>query len=353
MKSRAISPLPAAFLAGLVLAAASAVIAQSAPDTVQAHVALARAAAGQDHPGFFNRLCNVPDPPYAKVTEGAAPPAAAAPSAPPDRATWHAEPVKVFDNLYFLGQTEVSSWAVNTSDGIILIDAIYDYSVDDEVVKGMQKLGLDPAKIKYVIVTHAHSDHFGGAKLLQDRYGAHVILSAAEWDGLARDTSSFPKPKHDMVMTDGERLTLGNTTLTMYLTPGHTLGTISLLIPVTDGGTPHFVAEWGGASFNWIQDRDRATYITSDRPDKFWFTTYRDSSLHFRDIVARAGADVVIANHPTYDESKTKLPAVLKRKPGDPNPYVIGKDAAQRYFTVGAECAEAGLLRVAPARAAR
>ena len=61
--------------------------------------------------------------------------------------------MKVFDNFYFVGQTEYSAWAVNTSDGIILIDTIYDYSVEDEVVNGLKKLGLDPSKIKYAIVT--------------------------------------------------------------------------------------------------------------------------------------------------------------------------------------------------------
>ena len=59
-----------------------------------------------------------------------------------------------------------------------------------------------------------------------------------------------------------------------------------------------------------------------------------------------AGADVLISNHTIYDGSKTKLPAVQKRKLGDPNPYVIGNDSVQRYLTVADECAKAGLLRL-------
>ena len=53
--------------------------------------------------------------------------------------------MKVFDNLYFVGMTEFASWAVTTSDGIIVIDPLFDYSVEDEVVGGLRKLGLDPA----------------------------------------------------------------------------------------------------------------------------------------------------------------------------------------------------------------
>src|SRR6185295_17061410 len=131
---------------------------------------------------------------------------------------------------------EYSAWAVTTSEGIIVIDTLFDYSVEDEIVNGLTKLGLDPKQIKYVIVSHGHIDHAGGAKLLQDRFGARVLMSAADWDLIARNTQSWPKPKRDIVVVDGQKLTLGDTTLTMYSTPGHTPGTISTIIPVKDQG---------------------------------------------------------------------------------------------------------------------
>jgi metallo-beta-lactamase class B len=336
MKSYAIGLLAAVGLA-TGLGGASA-IGQTGRDTVEAHVAAAKAAAGQEHTSLFD-LCDAPAP---APTPQAGQPPAAQPQGPPDRSQWHAEPVKVFDNLYFVGQTEYSAWAVTTSAGIIVIDTIFDYSVEDEIVGGLKKLGLDPAQIKYAIVSHGHFDHFGGAKYLQDHFGARVILSAADWDLL--DRSRQPKPKRDMVATDGQKLTLGDTTLTLYLTPGHTLGTISTLIPVKDGGRTHLAAEWGGTGFNWINNR--TGYITPDRPDRFWFETYSTSAQRFRDIVAKAGADVLISNHTRRDGSKTKLPALAKRRPGDPHPYVIGNDSVQRYLTVANECAKAGLLRL-------
>jgi metallo-beta-lactamase class B len=313
-------------------------IAQSRTDTVEAHVAAAKAAAGQEHVALFNMLCAEPAP----ATQQR--PAPAVQPGPTDRSQWHAEPVKVFDNLYFVGQTEYSAWAVTTSQGIILIDTIWDYSVEDEVVGGLTKLGLDPREIKYALVSHGHIDHAGGAKYLQDHFGTHVILSAVDWDLLGRDSGAWPKPKRDMVASDGQRLTLGDTTLTLYLTPGHTLGTISTLIPVKDAGKPHLVAEWGGTQFNWIANR--RGYITPERPDRFWFETYSTSAERFRKIVAGAGADALISNHTIYDGSKKKLPAVETRKAGDPNPYVIGNDSVQRYLTVADECAKAGLLRL-------
>ena len=205
---------------------------------------------------------------------------------------------------------------MTTSAGIILVDTIFDYSVEDEVVGGLKKLGLDPAQIKYAIVSHGHGDHSGGAKYLQDHFGTRIILSAADWDLLDRSTGT--RPKRDMVATDGQKLTLGDTTLTMYMTPGHTLGTISTIIPVTDGGAPHVVAEWGGTMFNWTRNRP----ATSRRsvPTSSGSKPTSQSAERFRGIAAQAGADVLISNHTNFDGSKTKLPALAARKPGDPHP---------------------------------
>ena len=148
-----------------------------------------------------------------------------------------------------------------------------------------------------------------------------------------------------MVATDGMKLKLGDTTLTLYLTPGHTLGTISTLIPVKDNGTPHLVAEWGGTAFNWVGNR--AAYITPERPDRFWFETYSKSAERFRDIAAKEGADIIIANHTIFDGSKTKLPQLAARKPGEQNPYVIGKEGVLRYMT------DRGRMRAGGTRSAR
>ena len=319
------------FTAALTLAQSSG--------SVESHVAAAKAAAGSDFAGVFGRICTeaVPAAPApAGRGRGAG---TARPPGPPPRESWHADPVKVFDNLYFLGQTEYSVWALTTSAGVILIDAIFDYSVDDEVAGGMKTLGLDPATIKYVIISHGHADHSGGAKYLQDRFNAHVLLTAADWDLL--DRSNGTKPKRDMVATDGQKLTLGDTTITVYNTPGHTLGTLSTIFPVKDHGVPHVVASWGGTAFNWMANP--TPYVTPDRPVPFWFKTYSDSARRFKEIAAKAGADVLISNHTIFDGSKTKMPALARRKAGDPNPYVIGQDGVQRYLTVVDECAQAGL----------
>ncbi len=306
--------LTVGLLSAVVVAAGLAVAGQSTGQSlVDTHVAAARTAAGEQHTALFKTLCTPPAPQPAAAAQPAP-----APQGPPERSTWHAEPVKVFDNLIFVGMTQYGAWAVTTSQGIIVLDAIFDYSVEDEIANGLKKVGLDPATIKYVVVSHGHIDHAAGAKFLQDRFGARIVMSAEDWDLMDRVAKTWPKPKRDMVATDGQRLTLGDTTITLYQTPGHTLGTLSFLIPVKDGTRSHIVAEPGGTAFNWLGSRGE--YITPDRPDRFWFNTYITGAERFRDVAARAGADVLISNHTAYDSSTTKLPLMATRKPGEPHP---------------------------------
>src|SRR6185369_10127252 len=145
---------------------------------IDSHIAAAKAAAGQDFRGTFVNLCLPGAAPGNAGRSG--PPrggggAAAAP-ATPDRASWYASPYKVFDNLYWLGSRQFSSWALRTSGGIIVIDTNFSYAIEPEIVEGFTKLGLNPRDIKYVIISHAHGDHDQGAALLQSRFGAKVVM---------------------------------------------------------------------------------------------------------------------------------------------------------------------------------
>ena len=323
--------------AGSLLAAAIGIglSAQNASE-VERHISAARAAAGTEHAGMVTRLCPaVPAPsatpaaPGGRGRAGGGGRRGGGPPPPPPREQWYAEPAKLFDNLYFVGMTEFTAWAIPTADGVIVIDPVYDYSVEASVIEGLKKLGLDPSTIKYVLISHGHLDHAGGAKLLQERFGARVLMSAADWDLLERQKPSW-LPKRDMIVTDGQKLTLGDTTITMYVTPGHTDGTVSTFIPVRDGTRRHLAFLWGGTLFNFGPDRAR-------------FTAYAASAARMRDLVAKEGADVLLSNHTDYDGTKTKLPALARRAPGAPHPYVVGPDSVRRYLTVANECAQAAI----------
>ncbi len=110
--------------------------AQPAANSIDSHLAAAKAAAGFDFTGTLARVCVLPQ---------TGPGRDVAPAAAPPRETWITEPAKVFDNLYFVGTKVHSSWALTTSEGIILIDTLYEYASDEAIVGGLRKLGLDPA----------------------------------------------------------------------------------------------------------------------------------------------------------------------------------------------------------------
>jgi metallo-beta-lactamase class B len=295
-------------------------------DTVDAHLAAAKAAAQFDFTGTLARICIAPQ---------TGPGADVAPGPAPDRATWYAEPAKVFDNLYFVGTKVHSSWALTTSDGIILIDTLYEYASEDEIVGGLKKLGLDPTKVKYVIVSHAHGDHVGGAKLMQEKFDSRLILGAPDWEMIEKSVNQYPhgKPKRDIVGTDGQKVTLGDTTVTLVPTPGHTPGTLSMIFQVKDNGRPLTVAYSGGTAFNFPNDVPH-------------FDTYIASQRKISAAAAAANATVLMTNHSEFDNAVTKIKLMAARKAGEPHPFEVGRDAVARYFKVMEECAQVARLKL-------
>ena len=190
---------------------------------------------------------------------------------------------------------------------------------------GLKKRGWTPAKIKYVLVTHGHGDHDQGAKLLQDRFGAKVGFGEADWQ-LVDKAKFFPggKPRKDLAITDGQKITLGDTTLTAVSTPGHTPGAYGLLFEVKDLGKPVTVAYASGTAF---------TEYT--RP---WFDQFIASQKKLATSAQAAGATVLITNHTAFDDAWTKARLAAWRPAGAPNPFVIGTEAVQNYFKVMEEC---------------
>ncbi|HEY1545355.1 MAG TPA: MBL fold metallo-hydrolase [Xanthobacteraceae bacterium] len=294
-------------------------------DPVTEYLARAKAAAEFDFPGTLVRVCVAPQ---------TAPGPDVAPPPPPPRDTWYTDPAKVFDNLYFVGTKIHSSWALTTSEGIILIDTLYDYAADEAIVGGLKKLGLDPASVKYVIVSHGHLDHVGGAKLMQDR-GARIIMGGPDWDMIEHQMHRFPngKPKRDIVATDGQKIMLGDTSVTIVATPGHTPGTLSMIFQVKDHGKPLTVAYNGGTAFNFPNDVPH-------------FDTYIASQRKMAKAAADAGATILLTNHSEFDNAVTKVKMLAARKPGEPSPFEIGADAVGRYFKVTETCAELARWRL-------
>src|SRR5262249_48711303 len=92
------------------------------------------------------------------------------------------EATKIFDNVYVIGNQGTVAYVVNTSDGLLMLDALPADQTETQLLPGFQKLGLDPSKVKVIVVGHGHADHFGGSGYFQEHYGSKVYISQADWD---------------------------------------------------------------------------------------------------------------------------------------------------------------------------
>jgi metallo-beta-lactamase class B len=246
----------------------------------------------------------------------------------------------VFDNLYWLGTRQHSSWALRTSAGLMIIDTNFAWATQPEIIDGLTALKLDPRDIKFVFISHAHGDHDQGAAELQRLYGARIVMGAADWEATLKRTATAPGgvptrgPGDVTVGPLGTKITLGDTTVTVVSTPGHTPGTPSYVFPVKDQGKTVMIAYSGG------------TLTGGFGTDGTRWDEYIASQKKIAGVAAEVGAAVLLSNHSEYDGAYTKARLVpLKREPGEEHPFVVGADGVQRYFTVMQECAMASKLR--------
>jgi metallo-beta-lactamase class B len=326
-----VSMRTAACLLGLVVLTNTANAQSQTSDTIEGHLAAGKALAGgrdntPDFYGLVTAICVAPQ-------RDAPPLDAPAPRENPDRKATYLEPKKAFDDVYWMGTRSTSAWLLTSSDGYILYDTSYVYDAEDVLVGGMTKLGLDPAKVRYVIVSHGHRGESGGAYLFQSRYGARVVT--ADWELIEGSVHGYPtgKPKPDIVATDGMTITVGDRSAKLYLTPGHTPGTISGVFTVRDRGQPLTVFYSGGTEFNFPNDVAHFDqYLTSVR---------RQASL-----AKDAGATVTINNQSQFNGAADRLRMLADRQASERHPLDVGADAVARYFGIEDECAQARRLQI-------
>ena len=249
-------------------------------------------------------------------------------------------PTKMFDNLYYVGVSTVGAYALQTTEGIILIDALNNTEEAKNVIEpGLRELGLDPKNIKIIIVTHGHGDHYGGAKYLSDKYKIPVMMSDPDWALAANpqvsQASGMPAPDwseapdKDLVAKDGQEVTYGNTSVKLIATPGHTPGTMSLIFPVIENGKQHMAAMWGGTGIpSQVQSIEN----------------YIQSAAKFARLEKELGVDVALSNHPFVDDSLNRM-REYRNNPKGNNPFIIGEQKVLDYTNVMSECAQAAFAR--------
>jgi metallo-beta-lactamase class B len=293
---------------------------------VQRLLAQARAAAGAEWTEAFDFICaqnpnraNRPDDPLI-------------------------QPTKVFDNLFAVGRSGTTVWVVRTSAGLVLIDAGYADQLEVVLLAGLRQLGLDPDQVRYVLIGHGHADHYGAASYFQQR-GARVGMAAADWDLLNAPAAgpagrggpavspALPAPARDLVIAERQPIIVGDVTFTPVAIPGHTPGSLGFIFPVREGTAVHTAGLFGGSILipGFLPTEGLAQYITSVE--------------HWAAVTAANNVDVELQNHPLYDGMLGRLERLRSRQVGQPHPFVVGRDAYQRFTRLMADCIRVQLAR--------
>jgi metallo-beta-lactamase class B len=249
-------------------------------------------------------------------------------------------PTKIFDNVYVIGNAGTVVYVVQTSSGLVMLDSLGSAQLDTQLLPGFQKLGLDPATVRAVIMGHGHADHFGGSSYFQDK-GARIYISEADWNLMdtpppGRGGQPAPpqvRPKRDQVVADGQPIVIGDFRVTPVAIPGHTPGSMGYIFPVKDNGRTRMAAMYGG------------TILTPGPISDEGLATYLKSVARFKDATSKAKVEIVMQNHPLMDPVQPKLEKMQSRRSGDPNPWVVGESNYQKFLDVMAQCTEVNIAR--------
>jgi metallo-beta-lactamase class B len=216
------------------------------------------------------------------------------------------EPFQVFDNLYYVGARWVASWLLVTNEGLIVFDALYG-DLTDLVIDNIRELGFDPNDIRYLIGTHAHYDHIGGARRFQQEFGTVVMMTEEDWQMTEQPPvyREYPTPIRHLSASNGSTLNLGRTQMRFMTTPGHTPGVLSTLFTVYDDGFPHNAFMFGGVGLNFDGVERTELYIDS-----------------VERIQQLEGIEVNIPNHPSSGDVFARYEALQEREEGDPHPFI-------------------------------
>ena len=232
-------------------------------------------------------------------------------------------PFKVFDNLWHVGIQTSPNFLLVTNQGLVLFDATWDETAD-LVLDNIRAAGFNPRNVRYLIVTHAHIDHFAGAEKIRQATGARIVMSAEDWKEVERLQSTpgqgrqnpGPRIARDVVVADGQPLSLGDASLKFYVTPGHTPGATSTEFQVRDGDRRYRAIVPGGLGI----------------PNAEWSAAYLKSTERLKGL---GPWDVMLPNHSDMmvpRKIRELEPELKARRAGDPHPFVAGPARLTAWF---------------------
>lgn len=219
---------------------------------------------------------------------------------------------RMYKNLYFIGNEQVSVHLIDTEEGLIIIDTGYP-SMKQLILDNIEKMGFDPKSICAIFHSHGHIDHFGNTEYLKEISGAKTYISRIDNDILngkrdlswAKELGRQPLPFFDcdVLLEDGDSFDFGTTTVRCIHTPGHTEGVMSFIITLRHDGKEVVAAMHGGIGSNSM----KADYLESNGLP----LTLRDSFREGLRRLAEERVDLVLGNHPEQSKTLLKQKTVL------------------------------------------
>lgn len=217
---------------------------------------------------------------------------------------------KVIANVYSVGTGTLNSFLFTTPQGNILVNSNFEETLP-LLKDAVEKLGFKMTDIKIILGSHAHADHMSGNAALKEMTGGAQVV-VMEQDVMAYKALKSPTGKVqpvDRTIKDGETVTLGGTTLTAHLTPGHTRGCTTWTTPVQDGGRTLNVAIACGG----LQEDAR---LVGNRN----YPEIADDFAKSIKIYQKLPVDVFLASHAWFYDPAGKYARL--QKSANPNPYV-------------------------------
>ena len=210
-------------------------------------------------------------------------------------------PHRIIGNVYYVGTNTLSSFLITTPQGHILVDSTYERNVPT-IEKSVEKLGFKFADVKILLGSHAHGDHQEGDALVKQMTGAQVMAMAEDVPLLQAMKPGGKDHPIDKVLHDGDRVTLGGTTLTAHLTAGHTPGCTTWTM----------TAEEAGKTYNVMIG-------CSLRPPMTLTPALVDTFTRTFKAVRGLPCDIQLGDHGAQYNMQEKF---AKVKEGSPNPFI-------------------------------
>lgn len=236
---------------------------------------------------------------------------------------WDTEPFKITDNLYFVGNRDVSVHLFDTGEGLLILDTSYPQAAY-QIFESIRAAGFDPKNIKWILHTHGHIDHFGCTRILVEKYGCKTYFPEADLPLLneRKDLNwheefnqNYEPPydgwfQPDVLVNPGDVLTFGNTKVEVYAQGGHTVGCLCYRF-ILPGGLK--AAMLGGIGMN--------TMSSAYAKKRNLGTSWRD--IFIRDLRALYGleVDIMLGNHPDQTETFEKKAGMTQTE----NPFINPK----------------------------